>query len=140
MLPNAFIWSMNSQNAHEISLHFRPDPAFRPPDMQSRVLGTMAGDLVIARDGDRIQTLRGTLTQDVRIGFGILGKLNQGGTFDVERREIRPGLWQINETHVHIVGRAVLFKSIGEQEDEVKTDWKPSTAPNLQTAEEQIEH
>ena len=140
MLPNAFLWSVVSQNGREIALHFRPDPAFKAPDMQSRVLGTMAGDLVIARNGDRIQSLRGTLTTDVKIGFGILGKLDQGGTFDVERREITPGHWQINETHVHIGGRAVLFETIGQQEDEVKTEWKPSTAPNLQAAEQQIEH
>ena len=108
--------------------------------MQFRVLSTMAGDLVIARDGDRIQTLRGTLTSDVKFGFGLFGKLDQGGTFDVERREISPGHWQITETHVHIGGKAMLFKTIGQQEDEVKTDWKPSTAPNLQGAEAQIEH
>lgn len=140
MLPTAFLWSMTGQNAHEVSLHFRPDPGFRPPDMQSRVLGTMAGDLIIARDGDRIQTLRGTLTSDVKFGLGIFGKLNQGGTFDVERRQINPGHWQITETRVHIIGKALLFKTIGQQEDELKTDWKPSTASNLQAAEEQIVH
>lgn len=140
MLPNAFLWSVVSQNPAEIFLHFRPDPAFRPPDLQSRVLGTMAGDLVIARDGNRIQTLRGTLTSDVKFGLGVFGKLDQGGTFDVERRQISPAHWQITETRVHIGGRALLFKTIGQQEDEIKSDWKPSTAPNLQAAEQQIEH
>ncbi|MGI4828132.1 MAG: hypothetical protein ACRYFU_08080 [Janthinobacterium lividum] len=140
MLPNAFIWSTVSENAHEISLRFRPDPGFKPPDMQARVLGTMAGNLVIAREGNRIQTLRGTLTSDVKFGFGIFGKIDQGGTFDIERRQIRPGLWQITETHVHIGGKAVFFKTIGQQDDDVRTDWKPSTAPDLQTAEQQIAH
>ena len=138
MLPTAFLWSIVNANAHEIALRFRPNPAFKAPDMQSRVLGTMAGDLVIARNGNHIQTLRGTLTSDVRFGLGIFGKLDQGGTFDVERREISPGHWQITESHVHIGGKALLFKTIGQQEDEVKTDWKPSTAANLQAAEEQI--
>ncbi len=138
MLPDAFLWTVSGQNAAEIQLRFRPNPAFNPPDMQSRVLGTMAGEMVVARDGNRIKTLRGTLTQDVRIGFGILGKLEKGGVFDVERRELAPGRWQITETHVHIGGHALLFKTIGEQEDEVKTGWKPATAPDLRAAEEQI--
>ena len=107
--------------------------------MQSRVLGIMAGEMIVVRDGNRIKTLRGTLTDDVRIGFGILGKMDKGGTFDVERREIAPGHWQVTETHVHIGGHALLFKSIGQQEDETKTDFHPSTAPNLQAAEQQIE-
>ncbi len=138
MLPNAFIWTIAGQTPEETVLHFKPNPAFRPPDMQSRVMGTMAGEIVVSREGDRIKTLRGTLTQDVRIGFGILGKVDEGGTFDVERRQIAPGHWQITETHVHIGGHALLFKSIGQQEDQANDDFKPSTAPNLQVAEEQI--
>ena len=33
-------------------------------------------------------------------------------------------MWQITETHVHIGGHALLFKTIGEQEDEVKTEFR----------------
>ena len=138
MLPDAFLWTVASQTPEETVLRFKPNPAFHPPDMQSRVMGTMAGEIVVAREGDRIRTLRGTLTQDVRIGFGILGKIDEGGTFDVERREVAPGHWQITETHVHIGGHALFFKSIGQQEDQVNDHFKPSTAPNLQVAEEQI--
>ena len=138
MLPAAFLWNITSQNAETTVLRFRPNPAFKPPDLQSRVLGGMAGEIVVAHDGDRIKTLRGTLTDDVRFGFGILGKLDRGGTFDVERREIAPGHWQITETHVHIGGHALLFKSIGTQEDEVKTEFTPSTAADLRAAEQQI--
>ena len=138
MLPTAFLWTIAGENAEEISLRFRPNPDFAPNDMQARVLGTMAGEMVVARNGNRIRTLRGTLTEDVRIGFGILGKLNKGGVFDIERRQIAPGHWQITETHVHIVGHALLFKTIGTEDDDTKSDWKPSTAANLQAALEQI--
>jgi hypothetical protein len=106
--------------------------------MQSRVMGIMAGEMVVVRKGNRIRTLRGVLSADVRIGFGILGKLNQGGSFDVERREVAPGFWEITESHVHIGGHALLFKTIGTQEDETKTEWKPSTARTLEEAEEYL--
>ena len=140
MLPDAFLWTMTGRSADEITLRFQPNPAFRPGDMQARVLGIMTGEMIVARNGNRIRTLRGTLSDDVRIGFGILGKLSKGGTFDVERRQIAPGHWQIDETHVHIGGHALFFKSIGTQEDETKTEFRPSTAPDLKTAEEQITH
>lgn len=138
MLPDAFLWNITGESPTEVSLHFHPNPGFNPPDMQARVLSAMAGEMVVARDSHRIRTLRGTLTDDVRIGFGILGRLNKGGLFDVERREVASGHWQITETHVHIGGRAMLFKSIGQQEDETKTEFRPSTAANLQAALEQI--
>jgi hypothetical protein len=136
MLPEAFIWTIASENSEFITLDFRPNPQFDPPDMQSRVMGQMGGQLIIARNGNRIRTLRGKLLNDILIGWGILGKLYKGGTFDVERRMVGDGHWQITETDVHISGHALIFKSIGQQEDEVKTDWQPSTADTLEQAAE----
>jgi hypothetical protein len=138
MLPDAFLWTRGATNGDLDTLSFRPNPHFDPPDMQSRVLGRMAGELIVSRDGHRIHTLRGTLTEDILIGFGILGKLNRGGTFDVERRVVGDGRWQITETHVHIGGHALIFHTIGQQEDDVKTEWKPSTAHTLEEAEQQL--
>jgi hypothetical protein len=134
MLPEAFIWTIASENPEFITLNFRPNAQFTPPDTEARVMGLMGGQMLIARDGNRIRTLRGSLTQDVKFGFGFFGRLNAGGTFDIERRQVGGGHWQITETHVHIGGKALLFKTIGQQEDEVKTDWKPSPATTLADA------
>jgi len=123
MLPEAFNWKVQSEDAEKITLHFQPNPNFSPPDMQSRVLGEMEGELVVDREQNRIETISGRLVQDVTIGWGLLGRLHEGGTFRVERRQIAPKLWQITETHVHIEGKALFFKNIGEQQDEVQTEF-----------------
>jgi hypothetical protein len=135
MLPDAFLWTIVSENAIETTLSFRPNPKFDGPDMQSRVMSTMAGTMVVMKNGHHIRTFRGSLTEDFRIGFGLLGKLYKGGTFDIERREVGPGFWEITETHVHIGGHVLFFKTIGQQQDEVKSDWKPSPAKSLLEAE-----
>jgi hypothetical protein len=134
MLPDAFLWSTVSETPEFITLSFKPNPSFSPPDMQSRVMGAMTGEMVIARNGNRIRTLRGQLSYNVLIGFGLLAKMFKGGTFDVERRLVGEDHWQITETHVHIGGHALLFHSIGQQEDEVKTEWKPSHDDTLEAA------
>jgi hypothetical protein len=134
MLPEAFLWTIASENAETITLHYTPNPGFQPPDMQSRVMCIMGGEMIVVRDGHRIRTLKGRLTQDVKFGYGLFGRLNQGGTFDIERRMVGEGHWQITESHVHIGGKALLFKTIGQQSDEVKTDWKPSPAETLEAA------
>jgi len=136
MLPRAFIWTIAAETPEFITLNYRHNPAFDPPDIEARVMGTMAGQVIIARNGNRIRSLHGTLTEDVKFGFGFFGRLNKGGTFDIERRQVGPGIWQITESHVHIGGHALLFKTIGQQDDEVKTDWKPSPAHNLREAED----
>ena len=134
MLPDAFVWTLVSRDAEYTTLSFRPNPHFDPPDTEARVMGLMAGQMLISRDGNRIRTLRGSLTQDVKFGYGLFGRLNAGGTFDIERRQVGGGHWQITESRVHIGGKALLFKTIGQQEDEVKTDWRPSPANTLQEA------
>ena len=123
MLPDAFLWTVESDDGQKIRLHFAPNPSFDPPDMQSRVLGEMVGELVVDKGQNRIETISGKLTQDVTIGWGLLGRLHEGGTFRVERREVAPRLWQITETHVHIQGKALFFKNIGQEQDEVQTDF-----------------
>src|SRR5260370_2821610 len=137
MLPEAFTWKLVSEDAQKFTLHFDPNPNFSPPDMQGRVLGTMAGTLVVNKGQNRIETISGKLTQDVTIGWGLFGRLHEGGTFRVERREVAPGLWQIVETHVHIEGKALFFKTIGEQQDEVQTEF--TQVPNGTTLEQAAE-
>jgi hypothetical protein len=137
MLPEAFIWKIESEDAQRHTLHFDPNPNFSPPDMKGRVLGTMAGTLVVNKAQNRIEIISGKLTQDITIGWGLLGRLHEGGTFRVERREVAPGLWQIVETHVHIEGKALFFKTIGEQQDEVQTEF--TQVPNGTTLEQAAE-
>ena len=137
MLPDAFVWTLAGEDVENLTLHFEPNANFSPPSMQARVLGVMRGELVVHKAQQRIRTIRGTLTKDVTIGFGLLGRMKEGGTFRVERREIAPRLWQITETHVHIEGKALLFKSIGEQQDETQTDFRP--VPPGTTLEQAVE-
>jgi hypothetical protein len=137
MLPEAFVWTVKDHTADTQTLHFEPDPNFSPPDMQSRVLSAMRGELVIQSKQQRIQEISGKLTRDVTFGWGLLGRLRQGGTFRVLRKEIAPKVWEITETHVHIEGKALLFKNIGQQQDEVQTDFTP--VPASTTLEQAVE-
>jgi hypothetical protein len=124
MLPDAFLWSVKNDSGETVTLGFVPNPDFNPPTMESRVFAAMAGEIVVNKAQNRIQTIKGELTDDVKFGWGILGRMNKGGTFDVERRQLMPNVWEITESHVHIGGHALLFKSIGEQDDEVKSEFR----------------
>lgn len=122
-MPEAFVWKFESEGPETITLSYRPNDSYRPPDMEARVMGRMAGTMVVSKPAHRIKTFKGTLTSDIEIGWGLLARIKQGGTFDVERRQVGPGMWVITETHVHISGHALFFKTIGQQQDEVKTDF-----------------
>ena len=138
LLPVAFLWEFRGQQGDLATLAFRPNPGFTPHTLTARVLSAMAGEVVIARphasEPTRIQSIQGTLTEDVTFGWGLLGRLRQGGSFHVERSEVAPDVWQITASHIHIEGRALLFKMIGEQEDETMYDFHPSPARNIPEA------
>lgn len=139
MLPDAFIWTGGGQQGNSVRMHFRPNPQFHPPDLEARVFAAMEGDIVIDRDQYRIVSLSGRLIHDVKIAYGLLGNLQAGGTFDVERRELNPKVWEITETHIHIQGHALIFKTISEQEDDVKSHFEQiDAATSLQQAQNQL--
>jgi hypothetical protein len=139
ILPGAFIWTNQGEKGSDILLHFKPNPQFVPPDMEARVFAAMEGDMVVDREQHRIVSLKGRLIRDVKILGGLVGYLQAGGTFDVERRETGKNLWQITETHVHIQGHILIFKTISEEEDNVKTRFKqlPSNI-SMQQAEAEL--
>ena len=124
ILPDAFIWTKTGESGSNTVFHFKPDPSFHAPDLEARVFAAMEGDMAIDREQYRIASLKGRLIRDVKIGYGLLGELKAGGTFDVERRELTPKVWEIAETHVHIQGHALIFKTISENEDDVKSNFK----------------
>ena len=139
LLPQAFSWTNQGTKGNLTLLHFTPNPSFRPPDMEARVFAAMEGDMAVDTAQLRIASLKGRLIHDVKIAGGFLGSLNAGGTFNVERRETGSKVWQITETHVHIQGHALIFKTISEHEDDVKTGFKQLTNdPSLQQAEGEL--
>jgi hypothetical protein len=137
LMPEAFVWTVDSQTPELTTLSFKPKPNFDPPDMEARVMGMMSGTLVVTNPRHRIKTFKGQLQNDVNIGFGLLARIKAGSTFDIERREVAPGYWQIAQTHVHIGGHALFFKTIGTQEDEIKSDF--SLVPPGTTLEQALE-
>ena len=123
MLPNAFVWHVIDHANGELTLSFNPAPSFSPDSMSAKVLAAMAGTMVVDEQQMRLKRLSGHLSKDVNFGWGLLGHIDAGGTFEIVRQDVGFGSWQIIQTHVHISGHALFFKSIGDQEDEITSDY-----------------
>lgn len=123
LLPTAFQWKIARHDATSTTLEYSPDSSFHPPTREARVFAAMTGTLTVDNRQHRIREFKGHLLHDVDFGGGILGKLEKGGAFRIERSQLAPGIWDITQSHIHIQGHALIFKSISEQEDDVKTSW-----------------
>ena len=139
LLPDAFVWKNVSQEGDHVTLSFHPDPKFSPGSMSAKVLAAMSGAMVVDEKVMRLVALRGHLDQPVEFAWGLLGHLDAGGVFHIERADVGDGSWQITQMHVHISGRALFFKTIGDQEDEITSDYHPVPADvNIEKAAEML--
>ena len=89
----------------------------------------------------RLVEVDGKLTSPVKFAGGLLGHLDQGGTFTVLQKEVRPGSWETVRMHVQMSGKALFFKTISVQQDETYTDFKqvPDTI-TIQGAADLLKH
>lgn len=121
-----------------VEVRFTPDPNFRPSTRAERVFHHLEGMLSIDRRQKRIAEIDGLLTSEVKFLGGLLGHLDKGGMFQVQRKDLGSGHWELTRLHVQMTGKALIFKTIDIQEDETWTDFRqePSDTSLEQAFEE----
>jgi hypothetical protein len=125
LLPSAFVYEYDGWDGPYQRLDFRPDPAFVPPTMESKVLQSMAGTLLVDPQQKRLARLNGLLVENVSFGFGLFGHLAKGGTFAIERTQVSSSHWKTDLVDIQIAGRMLLFKTISKQQHETRSDFEP---------------
>jgi hypothetical protein len=132
-LPKAFLYTYEGSSAgpygEEWKFRFRPDPKFSPDSLEADLLKSMEGTLRISASSARLVQLQGTLTSDITLGFGLLGRVNRGGTLNLEEAPIGKNDWQVTRLVLHMNGRAVV-KHIDLSVDEAAHDFRP-VGPDL---------
>lgn len=112
-IPDAFVYSYAGKDQQGmIMLKFRPAPNFQPTSRQSLILQGMAGELWVDPATQRMVKIDGKLIKDVKIGWGFLARLTQGGTFLMEQSRGPDGTWHQKLLAVHFDGTEFVFKHI----------------------------
>jgi len=123
-IPNAFVFDYTGRDGNAVRLRFRPNPQFRPSSRADKVLQQMAGEMWVNSQQKRLISITGQLMDEVKFGGGLLGHLEKGGQFKVERGEVAPGDWEVTELVVDMRGKALMFKSISVQQTEIHSDFE----------------
>lgn len=93
-------------------LTFTPNPDWNPPDLESKVLRGMAGDVLIEATDERLHQINAHLITDVDFGWGIVGRLSKGGTIFLEQDRIGPNDWELTHMRLNLTGRVLLVKAL----------------------------
>ncbi len=134
LMPDGFIYQFDGVEGDDIRLKYQPNRDFKPPTYEARVFQGMAGTLWINAREKRLTRVQGELVSNVDFGYGLLGRLDKGGTFNMERVEVVPGNWKTRVLDVHITGHVILLKSIGKDQIERRSDFRQVPA-NLTLAQ-----
>jgi hypothetical protein len=127
-LPKAFLYQYSGSETNgtvRIERYtFRPNPKFSSSDLELDVLTAMTGELSIDSAHQRVMRLEGHLQQDVDIGWGLLGRLNRGGSIVIEQSDVGQGQWRIVHFNMAMTGR-VLFRARRFDTTEEETQFVP---------------
>ena len=137
VIPDAFHFHYVGTEGDLVKLSFRPNPAFRPTTRAATVFHHLEGTLVLDRKQKRIAEIVGLLNSDVRFLGGLLGHLDQGGSFVVKAGLVTPDHWDVILMNLNLSGRALFFKTIAVHEKEAYADYTrvPDRASLEQVAE-----
>jgi len=126
LLPQAFLFSYQGVPAGDtVRIAFRPDPAFAPSGFEARVLHAVSGSLIANVRYKRLIEIHGTVDQRVDFGYGLLGHIEKGSSFDIHREQVSPTHWKADLVAAHIQGKLLLFKTISQDQRETRSDFRP---------------
>lgn len=109
-------------------LTFTPNPKFDPPDAESKILRGMAGEIWIETSHERLVRLNARVIADVEFGWGIIGRLNKGGTIFLEQTDVGNDNWQLTRMKLNLTGKALLVKSLSYHITEEMSRFSPVPA------------
>jgi hypothetical protein len=125
MLPDAVTTRFGEYKDGLAEILFRPNPDFHPSSHEAAVFHAMEGRIWIDEQENRLAEIEGHLIRPVKFYGGFLGHLDEGGTFHIKRSKVAPGHWEIILLHVNMHGRALFFKTISVQQNEVRSNFQP---------------
>jgi hypothetical protein len=125
LLPDAFVYEYDGEDNGCYRLRFRPNPNYSARTIEARIFHAMSGTLWVDARYKRLARLEGRVDENVDFGFGILGRLYQGGWFRLERTQVSPTDWKTKSLEVHMNIRALLVKTFARETSETRGGFKP---------------
>jgi hypothetical protein len=137
MFPDAFRFQYEGMQGNLMELKFTPNPDFHPSGRAAQVFHHMEGSVLLDPEQKRLAEITGQLTSDVKFGWGLLGHLDQGGTFFVKQQDLGAGRWELAELNVQMNGKALFFKTISVRQHQIFSDFRPE--PDGTTPQQAVE-
>jgi hypothetical protein len=106
-------------------LEASPRPGYQPKNMRGRIFEKICGKVWLDKEeGELVKTDAETFDA-VTVALGLLGKVDKGTRFRMERRRLAPGLWAPELQVIRFGARLLLVKSFHNEITTRYADWRP---------------
>jgi len=135
LLPKAFVFEYqggeyqngeyrNAPADELVHIAFRPDPQFSPSSYEARIVHALAGRLTVDTRLKRMIDMHGVLAERVDFGYGFLGHVDKGGSFEIHRVRVSAAHWKTDLVEVHIQGKVLMLKTVSKDQREARSDFR----------------
>lgn len=108
-----------------VVLECSPRPGYRPANMRARVFEKTRGKIWVDKAENELVKADVEVYDTVGVGFGILGRIEKGTRFRLERRKLVDGGWQPVLQSARFAARIMLVKSMNREFTLRFSDYKP---------------
>ncbi len=120
-MPDAFTYTYDGTVEGNVRLLFRPNPAYTPQTYEARIYHALAGEVWVQPQLKRLVKIDGHIESEIDFGYGLLGKIEKGGAFQIVRQQVAENRWKTSLIEVHVSGRLVFFKTISKDQRELRS-------------------
>ena len=122
VILRAFVFRAEGKEGSCTRFHFAPDASFKPANYEERILHSLEGTVSIKEPEDRVCEVNARVSQVVEIGYGIVGKLAQGGEVHLVQAKTDAGIWHVTNLNVHLNGRILVVRNFSQNDDETRSE------------------
>ncbi|MCX6612458.1 MAG: hypothetical protein NTW74_16595 [Acidobacteria bacterium] len=99
---------------------FRPQPGYKAKTMRAKAFEKIRGKVWVDQQDGEMTRLEVEIFDTISVGFGLLGKLEKGTNFEMERKKWEIGVWFEVWQRVRYDLRVMMVKSLRQ---EIETHW-----------------
>ena len=114
--PEALNYKLNGEEILHgrpaLRLEAEPKPGYQPKNMRARVFEKMKANIWIDKATSELVKADAEIFDTVNVGFGVLGRIEKGTHFTIQRRLVDGNVWLIESQSLRFGARILLFKNM----------------------------
>jgi hypothetical protein len=99
-----------------VVLEYSPRAGYKPQHLMARLFEKLRGKIWIDQADGELAKAEGELFDTVTIGWGMIGKIQKGTRFAMERVKLAEGIWMPQSESMRLAARMLLLKTLAREE------------------------